>query len=86
MADHRAGSQLSPKVLWPLLVGLVLTAVAAALAAVTPEMLAGLGPFAVPAALGLLAAGQYITGYLKRDPLRDAGQEAIEKDLVPPPA
>ena len=84
MADHRAGSQVSPKVLWPLLLGLFLTALAAALAAVTPEMLAALGPFAVPAALGLLAAGQYITGYLKRDPLRDKGEQAIEQDLLPP--
>ncbi|WP_285240048.1 hypothetical protein [Pseudarthrobacter sp. MEB009] len=83
MADHRTEST-SPKVLWPLLVGLVLTALAAALAAVTPDMLAGLGPFAVPVALGLLAAGQYITGYLKRDPLRDTGQQAIDEGLLPP--
>lgn len=84
MADHRQASEPSPKVLWPLIVGVALTALAAALAAVTPEMLAGLGPFAVPAALGLLAAGQYITGYLKRDPLRDAGQQAIDDGLIPP--
>ncbi|AHB31635.1 hypothetical protein ArV2_gp22 [Arthrobacter phage vB_ArS-ArV2] len=83
MADHRAETT-SPKVMWPLIVGLALTALAAALAAVTPDMLAGLGPFAVPAALGLLAAGQYITGYLKRDPLREAGQQAIDEGLLPP--
>lgn len=83
MADHRGG-ETSPKVLWPLIVGVTLTALAAALAAITPEMLSALGPFAVPAALGLLAAGQYITGYLKRDPLRDAGQKAIDEGMIPP--
>ncbi|WBF78998.1 membrane protein [Arthrobacter phage Bolt007] len=61
---------ISPKVLVSLLVGLALTALAAALSVVTPETLEALGPFAIPAALGLAAAGQALAGYLKRDPAR----------------
>lgn len=63
-------SAISPKVLVGLLVGLSLTALAAALSAITPETVEALGPFAVPAALGLAAAGQALAGYLKRDPAR----------------
>ncbi|UAW09388.1 membrane protein [Arthrobacter phage Klevey] len=63
-------SAISPKVLVGLLVGLSLTALAAALSAITPETLEALGPFALPAALGLAAAGQALAGYMKRDPAR----------------
>lgn len=61
---------ISPKVLWSFLVGLALTATAAALSAVTPETLSALGPYALPVALGVAAGAQYLTGYLKRDPAR----------------
>ncbi|UKH48317.1 membrane protein [Arthrobacter phage Lilmac1015] len=63
-------SAISPKVLVSLAVGLALTALSAALAAITPETLADLGPYAVPVALGAAAAGQALAGYMKRDPAR----------------
>lgn len=83
MADHAAPSQ-SPKVLVPLAVGVVLTGLAAAGAAVTPETLKDLGVWALPASMGITAAAGYIAGYLKRDPLRETGQQAIEAGVVPP--
>lgn len=76
MADHLPletetdPNKVSPKVLWPLLVGIALTALAAALSALTPEVLAALGPYALPVSLGAAAAAQYITGYFKKDPAR----------------
>ena len=44
--------------------------------AITPDMLSGLGAFAVPMAMALTAVAQGITAYLKRDELRDIGAEA----------
>ena len=71
-----ATGTISPKVFWPLVVALVLTFAASFLAAVTPEMLASLGPFAVPAAISLTAVANVIAGYLKSDELRDIGVQA----------
>ena len=87
-----ATGTVSPKVFWPVLVGLALTFLGAALAAITPETLAGLGAFAVPLSLGLGAVAQAITGYLKSDELRAIGVEAtaailpdtpVTSDVVP---
>lgn len=71
MAKHvNPEGLVSPKVSFPAMVVLALTAVATFLAGINPEMLAGLGQWAVPLAMfaGLLA--QLITGYLKADPAR----------------
>lgn len=87
-----ASSTVSPKVFWPVVVGLVLTFVAAAFAAITPDMLSAVGPLAVPLAVGLAALAQAITGYLKSDELRAIGVEAtaailpdtpVTSDVVP---
>jgi hypothetical protein len=85
MADHAAPST-SPKVTAPLLTGLALTFFAAGLAAVTPETLTFLGPWALPVYAGIVATAGYITGYLKRDPLREAGaaaQQAEDAEAAP---
>lgn len=71
-----ASDTVSPKVFWQLVVGVALTFVATFLAAVTPEMLSALGPFAVPAATSLVAVASVITGWLKTDKLREIGAEA----------
>ncbi|WP_286737671.1 hypothetical protein [Kocuria sp. UBA1838] len=71
-----APDTVSPKVFWPLVVGLGLTFVATFLAAVTPEMLSVLGPFAVPMATSLVSVAGVITGWLKSDHLRVIGSEA----------
>ncbi len=76
MADHAAPS-VSPKVLAPLVTGIILTAFAAGLAAITPETLRDLGVWALPVYAAIVGAAGYITGYLKRDPLREAGAEAL---------
>ena len=83
MADH-AAPNTSPKVLAPLITGTVLTGLAAGAAVVTPETLEGLGPWAFPVSIAITAAAAYITGYLKRDPLREVGQQAIEDGVAPP--
>ena len=71
-----APGTISPKVFWPVFVGLVLTFVGTFLAAVTPDMLSALGPFAVPAATSLVSVAAVITGWLKTDKLREIGAEA----------
>lgn len=77
MAEHAAPTQ-SPKVIAPLIVGLILTGLGAGMAAVTPETLKDLGVWALPAYAAITATAGYITGYLKRDPVREVGQQAIE--------
>lgn len=71
-----ASGSISPKVFWPLVVAVVLTFVGSFLAAVTPEMLSALGPFAVPMAISLTAVANVVAGYLKSDELRDIGVQA----------
>ena len=80
-----APGTISPKVFWPVVVGLLLTFVGTFLAAVTPDMLTGLGPFAVPMSLALGAVAQGITAYLKKDELREIGVEATAAVLPAPP-
>lgn len=80
-----ATGQISPKVFYPLVVGLALTFLSSLLAAVTPDMLAALGPFAVPTATALVATAGVLTGYLKRDELRDIGVEATAAILPDAP-
>lgn len=80
-----APGTISPKVFWPVFVGLILTFVGTFLAAVTPEMLTGLGAFAVPMSMALTAVAQGITAYLKTDQLREIGVEATAAVLPAPP-
>lgn len=80
-----ATGQVSPKVFYPLVVGLALTFLASLLAAVTPDMLTALGPFAVPTAAALVSVAGVLSGYLKRDELRDIGVEATAAILPAPP-
>lgn len=80
-----APGTISPKVFWPVVVGLILTFLGTFLAAVTPEMLTGLGVYAVPMSLALGAVAQGITAYLKKDQLRDIGVEATAAVLPAPP-
>lgn len=80
-----APGTISPKVFYPLVVAVVLTFLGTFLAAITPETLSGLGAFAVPMSLSLAAIAQVITGYLKRDELRDLGVEATAAVIAVPP-
>lgn len=80
-----APGTISPKVFWPVVVGLTLTFLGSFLAALTPDMLTGMGPFAVPMSLALGAVAQGLTAYLKRDELRDIGVDATAAVLPAPP-
>lgn len=80
-----APDTVSPKVFWPLVVGVGLTFVATFLAAVTPDMLSALGPFAVPAATSLVSVAAVITGWLKTDKLREIGAEATAATVAVAP-
>lgn len=80
-----APGTISPKVFWPLVVAVVLTFIGSFLAAVTPEMLSALGPFAVPAAISLTAVANVVAGYLKSDELRDLGVQATAAVLAVEP-
>lgn len=86
-----APGTISPKVFWPLVVGVGLTFVASFLAALTPDMLAVLGPFAVPTAISLGVVAQTLTAYMKSDELRDLGVQAtaavlpVYDQVTPPP-
>lgn len=70
---------ISPKVIFGFLAGLFLTAVGAALAAVTPETLEGLGPWALPVYAGITATAGFVAGFAKRDPVRDVGAEVVKE-------
>lgn len=83
MADHRAPST-SPKLNAGLLSGLALTVLAAGAAAITPDTLKDLGVWALPAYAAITAGAGYLAGRLRSDPLRDAGQEALDKGAVAP--
>jgi hypothetical protein len=84
MADHVTPSTpVSPKVLHGLLMGLLLTGLAAVLGAITPDMLTALGPWAGVVFTLITAALSAVTGYLKRDPLRDAGAASAPPAGVP---
>lgn len=84
MADHAAAAAVSPKVNAALISGLALTALGAGAAAITPDTLKDLGVWALPAYAAVTAAAGYLAGYLRKDPLRDAGQQAIAEGTVPP--
>jgi len=72
-AEHvkAAESTVSPKVIAGAAAGLVLAIVVAVLAAVTPDMLAGLGAWAPLAFVAITTAATQLAGYIKRDPLRE---------------
>lgn len=77
-----AGS-LSPKVTWPLFVGLFLSSVLTNFALITPDMLTWLGPWA-PFAYGtVFSLLGFAVGYFKSDPVRDLGLETAAKPAGP---
>lgn len=78
---------LSPKVKSSAWTGLALTVLVAALTGITPEMLAGLGPWAGVVFLAIGALAQAVAGYQKTDPARATGLEvqAITQALPPEP-
>lgn len=61
----------SPKVIAGAAVGLLLAVVVAVLAAVTPDMLDGLGAWAPLAFVAITTLATQLGAYLKRDPLRE---------------
>ena len=71
MTKHTAETTVSPKVIAPAIVNLILIALVAGFAAFTPDLLAALGPWAVPAYAAIAAVGVALAGYIKRDPLRE---------------
>lgn len=96
MSDHAAKTPaelrlealgISPKVIFGFLAGLFLTAVGAALAAITPDTLKDLGPWALPVYAGITATAGFVAGYAKRDPVREVGQEVVKEAAAtsPPP-
>lgn len=81
-----APGTISPKVFWPLVVGVVLTFIASFLAGITPEMLSGLGPMAVPMAVALTQVANTVSAYMKSDELRDLGVKATAAILPVQPS
>ena len=61
---------VSPKVILVAVANIVGLAIVAAIAAITPDLFAGLGPWAVVAYAAVATIGTTLAGYLKRDPLR----------------
>jgi hypothetical protein len=62
---------ISPKVIAGAVTSLVITAVVAGIAALTPETFAGLGIWGPIAYAAVVAVGGNLAAYLKRDPLRE---------------
>lgn len=61
---------VSPKVIAAAAANIVGLAVVAGLAAITPDLLEGLGPWNVVIYAAIATVGASLAGYLKRDPLR----------------
>lgn len=78
-------STLSPKVKASAWTGLLLTVLVTALTGITPDMLAGLGPWAAVAAVAITALAQAVAGYQKTDPARATGLEVEALTAAPPP-
>lgn len=74
---------ISQKVWVQVVVTLVLGSLIAALGAVTPGMLAALGPWAPVVFAALTALGAGLSGYMVTDPVRDAGAAALLKNTAP---
>jgi hypothetical protein len=75
-----SNNPLSPKVLWPVILGVVLSAVVSNASAITPEMLNFLGPwkfFVLGVGLSILNG---VTGWYAKDPLRTPAVEAKPTD------
>ena len=70
MADHVASTTVSPKVTWPAVAMVGATLLVAFLTGITPDMLVGLGQWAVPVFMAIGSGVGILTGYLKSDPLR----------------
>ena len=61
---------LSPKVAASAIAGAAFVVVYAALAAITPDLLAPIGPWSVVLFAAVQGAAQVVAGYIKTDPLR----------------
>ncbi|WP_269938999.1 hypothetical protein [Arthrobacter sp. HY1533] len=72
---------ISQKVWVQVVVTLVLGSLIAALGAVTPGMLAALGPWAPVVFAALTALGAGLSGYMVTDPVRDLGAAALRKSV-----
>lgn len=66
-----ASKVISPKVIAQFVTGIVLTAVVAAISAITPDLFADLGAWGPVVYMAIVAVGGTLAGYLKRDPLRE---------------
>lgn len=84
MAASADPKQLSPKVIGAAIAGFVLTAIGGAMAAVTPDALEALGPWAAPVAMVIVTAGSSLVAWWRTDPLRQnylANKQAVEADF-----
>lgn len=78
MSASNDPKQLSPKVIGAAVGGFLLTAVASAMVAITPESMEGLGPWAAPAAMLIGTAGSTALAWWRTDPLRlDYGAQKV---------
>lgn len=77
-----ASTPVSPKVkatgLWSIIAGLALIALTAVTQALTPETFSGLGVWGGVVYAAIIPAAGILAGYLKRDPLRDAGAGSVK--------
>ena len=63
-------STISPKVAASAISGAAFVIIYAALAAITPDLLAPLGPWSLVLFAAVQGAAQVVAGYIKTDPLR----------------
>lgn len=66
-----AETTISPKVIASAATGVALVVIIAVLTAVTPDMLAGLGPWGPLVYAAVVALGSALSGYVARDKLRE---------------
>jgi hypothetical protein len=61
---------VSPKVIASAIAGALFVIALAAISAITPELLAPIGPWSIVVFAAVQGAAQVIAGYVKSDPLR----------------
>ena len=92
MAASTDPKQLSPKVVGAAVAGFIITTLGAAMAAISPEALEALGPWAAPVAMLIVTAGSSIVAWWRTDPLRlnygaqKAAAEGTAEASYQPPA
>lgn len=78
----KTAQKISPKVILAAVVGFLVTALTAGVADLNPDAFDALGVWGPVAQAAVVAGSAWLAGWLKTDPLRVVGAEAIEAKIA----